>query len=434
MSAQSPARRRLLGRLGAAGMLGTAALLPACAHRPAPPAGGQVEEIADNPLDTSAANQAATFRNIDRLAPTRTIRQGGVPLPLPRHALDLAVDLTYAYRDKQFTVDEFLRRRRVAGLLVLKDGRVALERYAMGNSPQTRWTSFSVAKSFMSTLVGAALQDGSIASLDDTVGRYVVALRGSAYGDSPLRDLLCMTSGVQWEEDYSILHGSDILRFARAIGERRSGAVMELIRSRPRAAPSGSVFNYSTGDTYVLGAAVAAATGGDLSSYLSKKIWARLGMEHDAYWLLDSPDGLETGGNEISATLRDYGRFGLFFLADGRIGDEQVLPAGWRDTASRPRTAIASYGQVDDDPLGFGYLWWSFPEGAGALPYHDGAFTAQGIFGQFLYINPRENVVAVVWSAWRSAWDDNAEMETYALLGAAVARLQGQGTTARGPG
>ncbi len=418
-------RRRVLQRIGAAGVMGGTGLLAGCAHRPPAPAGSAAEAIADNPLDTTAANQAATFRNIDRLAPTRTIRHGGPALVLPRHPLDLdSVGITYDYRDEQFTAEQFLRRRRVGGVLILKAGQIAFERYAMGNAPQTRWTSFSVAKSILSTLTGVALQDGAIASLDDTVDQYLPELRNSAFGPCPLRDLLCMTSGVEWEEDYSILHGSDILRFARAIAQRRPGAVMELMRSRTRTAPSGTLFNYSTGDSYVLGAVLAAATGGDLSSYLSRKIWAPLGMENDAYWLLDAPDGLETGGNEISATLRDYGRFGLFFLGEGRIGTQRVLPTGWRDTASRPHTAVASYGQVDDDPLGFGYMWWCFPDGAGALPGHDSAFTAQGIFGQFLYINPKEDVVAVVWSAWRSPWDDNAEMETYAFLGAAVAQLR----------
>jgi CubicO group peptidase (beta-lactamase class C family) len=427
MNGHSHGRRDALRRLGAAGTLGTTALLAACAQRPVPPAREMIEPIADNPLDTTARNQAATLRSIERLAPTRTILRGGVPLPLPRHRIDLAAGgLAYEYRGASYAIDDFLRRHRVSGVLVLKDGEVALERYALGNSPHTRWTSFSVAKSILSTLVGAALQDGSIASLDDSADRYVRPLQGTAYGESPLRDLLCMTSGVEWDEDYSILRGSDILRFAHAIEARRTGAVMELMRSRGRAAPAGSVFNYSTGDTYVLGAVVAAATGGNLSDYLSRTVWARMGMEHDAYWLLDAPDGLETGGNEISATLRDFGRFGLFFLNGGRIGTEEMLPPGWRDIATRPHTAVASYGQVDDDPLGFGYLWWCFPAGEGALPHHDGAFTAQGIFGQFLYINPAERVVAVVWSAWRSPWDDHAEMETYAFLGAAVARLQGQ--------
>jgi CubicO group peptidase (beta-lactamase class C family) len=411
--------------MGALSLIGGSTLVTGCAQRAVRPAPSAEEPIDDNPLDTSASRQAATYRNIDRLAPTRTIRGGGGALPLPPHPVDLAATgIAYEYRDASFTLDDYLERNRVSGVLVLKHGKVALERYGMGNGPQSRWTTFSMAKSFTSTLIGAALKDGSIASLDDHVARYVAALRGTDYAACSIRQLLTMTSGIQWSEDYSILHGSDLLRFAYAIAEHRSGAVMALMRTRERAAAPGAVFNYSTGDSYVLGAVLAGATGSTLSDYLARKVWTPLGMERDGYWLLDAPGGLETGGDNISATLHDYGRFGLFFLNDGRKGAQSVLPAGWRDAATRPSTAVAAYGQVDDDPLGFGYQWWSFPVGDGALPHHEGAFTSQGIFGQFLYINPREDVVAVIWSAWRSAWDDHAEMETYAMLGAAVALLR----------
>ncbi len=422
-----PRRRHFLRQLASLAAFGGATLAAGCAQRAVRPASTYPEVIAENPLDTTSDNQAATYRNIDRLAPTRAIHRGVAAAPLMRHARDLAIDgLTYAVRDRNYSLDDFMGRNRVSGLLVLKGGRVALERHAMGTGPQSRWTTFSVAKTVTSTLVGAALRDGSIASLDDEVVRYVPALADSAWVGCRIRHLLTMTSGIEWSEDYSVLRGSDLLRFAHAIGARTEGAVMALMRTRERAAPPGTVFNYSTGDSYVLGAVVAGATGGCLSDYLSRKIWAPLGMDQDAYWLLDAPGGLETGGDNISATLRDYGRFGLFFLDDGRIGGNSILPAGWREEATRPTTPVAAYGQVDDDPLGFGYQWWSFPVGDGALPFHDGAFTAQGIFGQFLYVNPKEDVVAVVWSAWRSAWDDHAEMETYALLGAAVERLREQ--------
>jgi CubicO group peptidase (beta-lactamase class C family) len=418
-------RRHFLRQMGTLAALGGSALAAGCAQRSIHAADTALEPIADDPIDTSPENQAATLRNIDRLLPTRDIHRGITAVPLLRHERDLAATaIPYEYRGTRYTLDDYLRRNRVSGILVLKSGRVALERYAMGNGPKSLWTTFSVAKSVTSTLVGCAIRDGSIASLDDRVTRYVPALRDSVWDDCSIRHLMTMTSGVQWSEDFSVLHGSDLLRFVHAIESRTSGALMDLMRTRDRAAEPGAVFNYSTGDSYVLGAVVAGATGENLSAYLSRKIWAPLGMERDAYWLLDAPGGLETGGDNISACLRDYGRFGLFFLDRGRAGSPDILPPGWRDLATRPQTAVAAYGQVDEEPLGFGYQWWSFPVGAGALPFHDGAFTAQGIYGQFLYVNPQEDVVAVVWSAWRSPWDDNAEMETYALLGAAVHLLQ----------
>jgi len=425
MTGSNDRRRHFLRQLGTLAALGGGTLATGCAQRPGRPAGTAPEPVADNPFDTTPENQAGTFRNMDRLFATRDIRRGAPAAPLQRHERDLAMlGIPYEYRDTRYTLDDYVGRNRVSGMLVLKNGRVALERYAMGNGPQSRWTTFSVAKAVTSTLVGAALLDGSIASLDERVVRYVPALRNTAWAECSIRNLMTMTSGIEWYEDFGILHGSDMLRFARAIESQTDGAVMDLLRTRDRAAAAGTVFNYSTGDCYLLGAAVASATGANLSDYLTRKIWAPLGMERDAYWLLDAPGGLETGGGNISATLRDYGRFGLFFLNNGSIGRQQILPPGWRDEATRPRTAVASYGKVDETPLGFGYQWWSFPVGDRALPFHDGAFTAHGIFGQFLYVNPNENVVAVVWSAWRDPWDDHAEMETYALLGGAVKQLQ----------
>jgi CubicO group peptidase (beta-lactamase class C family) len=230
---------------------------------------------------------------------------------------------------------------------------------------------------------------------------------------------------VRWSEDYATGGESDIVLMGRAMRSGQPGAVMELMRTRPRAAAPGSVFNYSTGDSYVLGAVVAAATGKRMADYLSQKVWAPLGMEADGYWLLDAPDGLEMGGNNISATLRDHGRFGLFFLRQGVVNGSRVLPDGWREQAGQPGTAVTAHGQLYPGyPLGYGYQWWSFPTGAKAIPFHEGAFTALGIFGQFLYINPAQDVVAVVWSAWRSSWLEKAEFETYTLLGTAVAMLR----------
>jgi CubicO group peptidase (beta-lactamase class C family) len=414
-------RRNFLKEISAGAVLGSAGLLGACALR-GDGSTASLEPIASNPLDTSPGNQAATFRNFDRLAPTRLIGRGASVLPLPEHRINLA-PIRYTHGEQRYSIDDYMRRNRTSGILILKGGAITLERYAMGNTSKSRWTSFSVAKSITSTLIGAALKDGSIASLEDGIAKYVRELRDSAFAENSIQDLLNMTSGVRWEEDYSIFHRSDIVRFELAIASQRGGAVMDLLKTRKRAHAPGSVFNYSTADSYVLGAVVAAATGSALSDYLSSRIWAPLGMESDGYWLLDAPNGLETGGDNLSATLRDYGRFGLFFLNGGVIDGVEVLPAGWRELATKPHTPVAAYGHVDDDPLGYGYQWWAFPTGAAALPFHDGAFTAQGIFGQFLYINPREDLVAVVWDAWRSPWEDSAEIETYAMIGAAAAAL-----------
>lgn len=382
-----------------------------------------MEPIAPNLLETTPENQAATYRHVNRIGPTRVIQRGTSVLPLPAHGTSLAA-MRYNFADASFSIDDYMRRNRTTGLLILKGGAIALERYAMGNDAASRWTSFSVAKSVTSTLVGAALKDGSIRSLDDSVTRYVPQLAGSAFGQNSIREVMRMTSGVRWSEDYATGGDSDIVLMGRAMRSGQPGAVMELMRTRPRAAAPGSVFNYSTGDSYVLGAVAAAATGKRMADYLSQKVWAPLGMEADGYWLLDAPDGLEMGGNNISATLRDHGRFGLFFLRQGVVNGNRVLPDGWREQAGQPSAAVTAHGKLYPDyPLGYGYQWWSFPTGANALPFHDGAFTALGIFGQFIYLNPVEDIVAVVWSAWPSSWLETAEFETYTLLGTAAAML-----------
>ncbi len=419
-------RRDVLRILGVGTALGGAALLGACGG-----SGGNEaprEQIASSLSSTTPENQAATFRNADRIVYSRTIKRGATTMPLKPHHVSLA-SLTYDYAGKTTNVDDYMQRNRTAGLLILKGGAVALERYGMGNTETSRWTSWSVAKSVTSTLVGAALKDGHIASLDDPVTRYVTALKGSAYEQNTIRELLRMTSGVRWIETYSGTGDSDIARLgeaeAEAYGSGKSGSVMELMRTRPRAAAPGSVFNYSTGESYVLGAVVAAATGTTLSDYFSRKVWAPFGMEADGYWQLDSEGGLEMGGENFSATLRDYGRFGLFFSREGVVNGTAVLPLGWRALAGHPDSPVTNYGALYEGyPLGYGYQWWGFPGKDTTIPAQDRPFTAQGIYGQFIYINPKEDVVAVVWSAWNNSEDESAQFETYALLSKAVEMLK----------
>jgi CubicO group peptidase (beta-lactamase class C family) len=382
------------------------------------------EVAAPNVLDTTPENQAPTFRNQDQTRPVRPIRHGSKVRPLPPHARPLAGALTYVDGGATRTVDDYMARRRTAGVLVLKRGEVALERYGMGNGPESRWTSFSTAKSMTSTLAGAALHDGSIRSLDDPVERYLASLKGSAYEGVAVRNVLRMCSGVAWKEEYDPNGASDVVRLGAAMAAGRPGAVVDLMRSLPRAAPQGTRFNYSTGETCLLGAIVAAAAERPLADYYAEKVWGPAGMEADGYWQLETPGGLELAGLGVSARLRDFGRFGQFVLEDGvAVGGRRVLPQGWRDLAGQPDAPATGFGRLQPGyPLGYGYQWWVLPREAGSA--HDGAFTAQGIFGQFVYVNPREQVVAVVWSAWRKAWEYDAETETYALLAAAVEALR----------
>jgi CubicO group peptidase (beta-lactamase class C family) len=381
----------------------------------APAAVGTEEPIARSWDELTPENQAATFRNADRVGPTRAFSKGSTVLALPAHARSLLA-LNYDFGGQRRTPQDYMARHRTAGLLVLKGGQIALELYGMGNQPTSRWTSFSVAKSLTSTLVGAALQSAALSSLDRRVEALLPDFAGTAYDGTTLRQLLRMSSGVRWVEAYADPN-SDVGLFSAAVRSSQPGAVRALMRSRLRAAAPGSAFNYSTGETYVLGAALAAATGQSLSAFLTETLWSRAGMQADGYWLLDAPGGLELAGGNFSATLRDYGRLGLFVLREGVVGANRWLPLGWRDLAGRPDSALTSPGSLYPGyALGYGYHWWSLPASA--------AFTAQGVFGQFLYIDPLDDLVAVVWSAWPTPLDSVAEQETYALLAAATLALR----------
>ena len=379
------------------------AVLLSCA-RPYPHAGepiGTVRQLYDGALPFEL--RVNTFRNVDRLFPSRRIEASREPRPLPRDTTPVSVrDVRFTYEGATYELENYLDSNRVAAILVLKDGRVELEQYRYGNTERTRWMSMSVAKSITSTLVGAALKQGHIASLDDPVTRYVPALAGSAYDGVSLRDVLMMSSGVRWNETYTDT-ASERRRLLEAQIAGRSGGALDVMRALPRAAPPGTVNNYNTGETQIVAEVLRGATGLPLADYLSDQLWKPAGMEADAYWWLDSPGGVEIGGSGVAATLRDYARFGQLILDEGVVGSDTILPAGWVREATRPQTLRE--GSVID----YGYLWWPGTTPAGR---RDRAFSAEGIFGQFIYVNPAASVVIVVWSAWpkptegvRFGWD-----------------------------
>ncbi|MDZ7670347.1 MAG: serine hydrolase domain-containing protein [Gammaproteobacteria bacterium] len=331
------------------------------------------------PQDTSALfwegrEQLAGFRNIDRLAPVRTIRAGGNVLQLPRAEMNLG-GVEFMHDGAVMTVDEYVQRQRAVGLLVIHDGRIVYERYTLGNDENTRWISFSVAKSVVAMLFGAAIHEGYIDSVEEKVTDYLPRLADSAYAQASIRDLLQMASGVAWNEDYADPE-SDV---AQATYDTLS--LYDYLGDKPRTAEPGEVFNYNTAETNLAGTLLRSAIGNNLSTYLAEKIWQPFGMEADAYWQLTEPGGGEFGGCCISATLRDYGRLGMFALSGGVLPDgTRILPEGWMSESTSPSKGFAGYG----------YFWWL---------NDNGAFEASGIFGQSIYIDPRHEVVIALHSA-----------------------------------
>jgi len=370
---------------------------------------GSVREMYDGRLTPSIA--VNTFRNIDRLFPTRTIHRSMNPSPLLFQEYGLT-DVDFTDRGHHWTLESYLDSNRVAALLVLWNGRIALERYRYGNTSRTRWMSMSVAKTITSTLFGAAIRQGKIA-LTDSVTRFVPALRGSAYEGTTVRDVLMMASGVKWNETYTD-SSSDRRHLLEAQIAQRPGGLMEVMRALPRAAPPGTVNNYSTGETQVAGEVLRGALGMTLSEYLEERIWSKVGMEADASWWLDSPDGHEIAGSGFSATLRDYGRFGQFLLDGGVARGDSILPPWWIADATSPKVLKSGRTQA------YGYFIWTPPS---APAQKDRAYEGHGIFGQHLYVDPAEKIVIVVWSA-QTRPTGGARVNDWAFFDAVVEALK----------
>jgi CubicO group peptidase (beta-lactamase class C family) len=330
----------------------------------------------------SQPQRDAAFRALDRLpflARTRTIPNGASVYPLPPGVpIRLPVD-----------VDAYMASQRTAALLIVHDGKVRLERYGLEFDAAGRWTSFSVAKSLTSTLVGAAIRDGYIKSLDDKVAAYIPALAGSAYEDVTIAQLLTMTSGVRWNENYSDRE-SDVARFNRHKPDPGVDITVSYMRRLPRETPPGTKWVYSTGETNLIGVLVSSATGRRLSDYLSEKIWAPFGMEQEATWVLGAT-GHEISGCCLQAATRDFARFGLFMLGGGVAAGKPVVPEGWIAKATTRQADIGIPGQ------GYGYQWWT---------YDDGSYMARGIFGQALFIDPRRRLVIAANGNWPKARDE----------------------------
>ena len=351
---------------------------------------------ADNVLFWEPEQQVAGYRNADKIFPTRTIQAGGSVHPLPYQLVDLN-DVEINLNDASMSVGEYFTKQSIAGLLVIKNGKVLYERYGLGNTENSRWISYSVAKSVVAMLFGAAIQDGYIESVDEKVTQYLPRLKGSSYDQSSIANLLQMASGVQWNEDY-VDPKSDV-----NTASWETIKLYEFLRNKPRNAEPGVTFNYNSAETNLAGTLLRSAVGNNLSTYLSEKIWRPFGMESDASWNLTEPGGGEFGGCCINATLRDYGRIGLFALANGRLADgTEVLPPTWMRESTTPSEGFEGYG----------YFWWL---------YGQDAYAAIGIFGQTIYVNHNEGLVIAIHSARPAASDDSDWAWDEALIEAIAA-------------
>lgn len=361
-------------------------------------------------LTWSQAERQARFPHMERIFPHRAVAAGRAhPLP-PGRPLPLALT---DERGAPETLDAYLAADDSAGLLVLQDGRVRLERYGPTLRPGGHWPGFSVTKSVTSTLYGAALRQGLIGSVEDPVTRYLPEMKGSAYDGVTIHQLLTMTSGVRWNEDYTDPR-SEVARMYGTPPDPGLDPIVSFMRHLPREATPGTRWNYKTGETDLAGILLARATGRSLSAYLAETVWRPYGMETTARWMINA-QGQEPGGCCLSASLRDWGRFGQFVLDGGRIGGRPVLAEGWLAAATATQVPTGRPG------IGYGYFWW---------PNADGTFDARGIFGQQIHVDARRRLVVVALAAWPAAIDQARGAGRQRLL-AAIARAVDAETSPR---
>ena len=315
------------------------------------------------------------YRIVDRLFATRPI-PAGTPRPWA-YGPELALD-----------VDALMERNFLSGVLVIKDGTIRLERYGLGLRPHDRWSTMSTIKSMTALLIGCALRDGAIASLDDNVAAYIPSLAGTAYDGVSLRHLLTMSSGTAWQEVYSD-PASHVNQYSRAFAQRRPGGVLALMASLRRAHQPGTSFLYNSGDTFLLGSALRAAVGMPLADYMAARSWQPMGMECDGFYSLESENGQEIAGSRAGMTLRDFGKIAQFVLDDGVIAGNRTLPAGFLDEATTPAFPAADNPRAPGI-TGYGYSWW----------LGDGLMSALGFAGQRIDIVRAERLAVITLGAF----------------------------------
>ncbi|MBO1331056.1 serine hydrolase [Streptomyces sp. VRA16 Mangrove soil] len=358
-----------------------------------------------------------TFTHMSALLPTEPVARASAPVPLPRGSG--LRDFTYEHEGERRTLAQLHAHTHTTGFAVLHRGAVVHEEYpGRFASQRARFQLFSLTKSVTSLLIGIALEEGALGSVDDKVVSHVPELAGSAYDGPTVEDLLHMSSGVEFVEDYADPESS-FARFERTVSN--GGSLMDVVRSLPRAAAPGGTFNYSTVDSQVLGWVLEAATGERLARYAHSRLWSRIGAESDAYYFLTrGRPRTALGGGSLNAAVRDLAKVGLVMARGGELRGQRIVPSAWVERSHGAGLAHLETGALGPDlPRHYGYAnqWWTVAGGRGT-------FTGIGIHGQYLWIDRRADVVVVKTSAWNTAQDEARDAETVAALTALVEHLE----------
>jgi len=357
------------------------------------------------------------FHNMDKLGFQQDwVHKGGKTYELKEPKGKFAAN--YVFRGEQHSLDEYFGRNFVLGFLILRDDQILLERYFHDADANSRFLSNSVAKSFLSVLIGVAIQEGKIKSVNDPVIQYLPDLSKSGFRDATIKNLLQMSSGIQFNEDY-LKPDADIHRYLAALlrGEPSFEELAASIQSRVK---PGTVNEYQSINTQVLGAILEKATGKPLNLYMQEKMWTKIGPQSDAFFYRSKKQKEICAAGCLNVTLRDYGRFGLMAMNGGTLNGNPVAPQAWMHDSATPDADFLMpkpKGPKDEENFGYGYQWW--------IPYgNDGVFMALGIYGQTIYVNPKRHVVIVQTSAWPEPDTDERWDETVKVMDSIAQQIQ----------
>ena len=370
-----------------------------------------VQELRRHMLD--APLNALTFHSMDELFETRAVTRSGPVWELPKR--EAVLDFRYSFDGQSHTPAEFLDRTYTNALLILKHGTLVFENYRNLTDDRTRFISFSMAKSITSLLIGVALSEGRIHALDDAITVYIPELKGSGYEGVSIRDVMRMRSGVAFDERYDFgVHSQAQQVFEDAIVQnvRRFA---DLAPSLHRGQPPGGKFNYSTMDTAVLGWMLERAVKQPIATYMTTRLWEPAGMERDGYWIADGAPGVgrELNGMGFNAIARDYARIGQLMLQQGRVRNRQIVPREWVELSTASTAIAGPAPPAEGIALGYGYQWWTL--------HGTGSYTALGLQGQFIYVDPVSETVVVKLSYFPPGDDRALEDETLKFMRAVSA-------------
>jgi CubicO group peptidase (beta-lactamase class C family) len=353
-----------------------------------------------------------TYSHFGELFPSRPVKRAATPWPFKRA---LEPPIVYTFKSERLSIEDYLRRNPATGLLIAKDDTILYEHYQYARTDSDRFLSQSMAKTITAMLIGIAVAENKIRSIDDPVSAYVPGLANTEYGGTSLRALLHMSSGIAFTENYD--GTDDITRLSRDLFvEPRKDPVASVAQFNTRAAPPETRWHYASSETEVLGLVLRAAIGQPVADYLGERIWQAIGTEADASWAIDGT-GQEVTYCCFNAVLRDYARLGRLLAYDGAWEGRQLIPRQWLLDATTVRPSDAWLAPGTATPyFGYGYQTWLFPG-------EPRRFALLGIRGQIIFVDPATKLVMVHTAVRTKPSDPGANAETVTLWLNVVAQL-----------